>query len=94
MRSARVDANHAEVRDGIRESLVGCTVFDAKGAGDGFPDLVVGWRGRNFLFEVKPKGGKLRGEKQCDFHKNWQGQKAVVYSTADALAKIAESLSD
>jgi len=90
----KVDANHAEVRDGIRDALPGCTIFDAAGAGDGFPDLVVGWRGMNFLLEVKPKGKKLRGVKQCEFHKNWQGQTAVVHSAAEGLAAMLVAMVD
>jgi hypothetical protein len=66
------------------------SVFDASACGEGFPDLVVGWRGRNYLFEVKnpdvrPSDRKLT-EPQQAFHGSWQGQVHVVHSAAEMLA--------
>jgi hypothetical protein len=50
-RAARTDGNHAHIVDGLRK--VGAHVEDTSGVGDGFPDLVVGYRGKWHLIEVK-----------------------------------------
>jgi hypothetical protein len=55
MRAAKTDTIHAEVRGALENC--GAIVFDAARVGRGFPDLVVNWRGRIVLIEVKaPKG--------------------------------------
>ena len=88
----RTDENHAEVVEELRSVLHDGTVFDASGAGRGFPDLVVGWRGKNYLFELKdpakpPSGRKLTAA-QVGMHENWQGQVAVAHSAAEIIAGI------
>jgi hypothetical protein len=74
------------------------SVFDASGAGAGFPDLVVGVWGRNFLFEVKdpnkPPSGRKLTPAQVKFHENWQGQAVVVRSAAEAIKSIARSFKE
>lgn len=58
-------------------------------------DLVVGYRGKNFLLEVKlplgPKGGNSHSrlnDKQKDFFHTWRGQRCVVRNSSDALLAI------
>lgn len=46
-RRARVDDNQAEIVKVLRQ--LGATVRPTHTVGDGFPDLVVGWRGKNYL---------------------------------------------
>ena len=83
----KVDANHAQVRDELREILYDATVHDMSAAKNGFPDLCVGWRRMNWLFEVKPKARRTRlTNAQVKFHKNWQGQVHTVSSAAEAIA--------
>ena len=89
----RTDENHKAVVDALRASLPEATVFDASGAGRGFPDLVVGFKGRNWLFEIKngnqvPSRRRLTAA-QVGMHGNWQGQVAIVHSAADILAVMA-----
>lgn len=89
----RTDDNHRTVVDGFRQAMPDATVFDASGAGRGFPDLVVGWRGKNYLFEIKDpdKSPSARGltDAQKEMHTNWQGQIKVVHSAAEMCAEIA-----
>lgn len=85
---ARGDANQTEIVSGLRR--IGASVAITSQLGDGFTDLVVGWRGLNFLFEVKnpaqpPSKRKLTDDEQ-DFHDSWRGQVHVVESVEDALA--------
>ena len=56
-------------------------------------DLLVGYKGRNYLMEVKAPKGRLRNS-QVDFIADWvkpgtaRGQVAVVRSRAEALAVL------
>lgn len=90
-RAARVDDNHNDIKDALL-SVPGVTVADTAGAGNGFPDMVVGFRGANYLIEVKD-GSKIPSKQkltplQVGFHAIWQGQVAVVTNEAEALAVI------
>lgn len=87
----RVDGNHTEIRDGLRE-IPGFNVADTHDIGRGFPDLVVGGIDQRtqepkiVLMEVKDKNGKLT-EDQINFFEKWQGYSVVaVWSLNDALA--------
>jgi hypothetical protein len=68
------------------------SVADTGDAGDGFPDLVVGYDGRSYLFEVKnparpPSERKLR-PKQVAFRARWRGHYAVVLTLDDCLREM------
>jgi len=89
----RTDDNHSDVVAQLRSAMPECTVFDASGAGRGFPDLVVGWQGRNYFFEIKdpdkPASRRSLTDAQQDFHGKWQGQIAIVHTAAEICAEIA-----
>jgi hypothetical protein len=88
--AARVDANQLATIKEFQRAMPDASVYDASACGEGFPDLVVGWRGRNYLFEVKnPEMSPSRRaltEPQEAFHGSWQGQVHVVHSAAEMLA--------
>lgn len=77
------DRNHAEIVRAL-ESL-GCSVRDTAAVGGGFPDLVVGMMGRNFLVEVKNPdttyGKSGLNEAQTVFAEQWRGHPVSVIST-------------
>lgn len=82
-----MDANQSTIVRELRQA--GCSVAVTSNLGDGFPDLVVGWRGVNYLFEIKdgtlpPSGRKLTKE-ELEFRKTWTGQYYVIESTTNAL---------
>jgi hypothetical protein len=52
--AARKDASHDDIKAALLRA--GADVWDASGVGDGFPDLVVNWRGRVFFIEAKTPG--------------------------------------
>lgn len=81
----QTDSNQKE----IIEALVtaGASVFDASQVGSGFPDLVVGFRGKNYLIEVKSKNGKLNS-KQIKFFEMWRGSVYMVKTAEQALEVI------
>lgn len=90
----RTDSNHRDVVDELRQTMPDASIFDASGTGAGFPDLVVGWRGMNYLFEIKdpekPKSSRSLTDAQDTFHLSWQGQVTVVHTAAEIIATIAK----
>lgn len=86
MRFGRRDATHRDIVQTLKD--VGASVFDAADMGNGFPDLVVGFRGRTFLLEAKTAKGKLKPSQER-FAQGWRGEPfVVVRSPADALRAI------
>lgn len=102
-RAKRRDTNEPEIVEALEGAGATVTRLD----GDGVPDLLVGFRGRSFLIEVKlplgPRGGKSarreseggRGDltkAQVTWWDAWTGEPAVVVrSPAEALAVIGAS---
>lgn len=89
-RRAKVDANQPDIVKALRD--VGASVEPLHMVGKNFPDLVVGFRGRNYLIEVKdgekkPSERRL-SEGQKEFHESWKGQIAKVETIDDALHVI------
>lgn len=90
MRRARVDDNQAEIVAALRG--VGASVELLHRVGGGCPDLLVGYRGRNFLIEVKdgakPPSARTLTPQQQDWHAGWRGCAEVVIDVPAALAAI------
>lgn len=55
--------------------------------GQGCPDLLVGFRGQNYLLEVKTPNGTLNAHQKA-WIMIWYGQVAVVTSAEEALRVI------
>jgi hypothetical protein len=94
VRAARTDSNHTEIIDALRK--VGATVQSLAMVGRGCPDLLVGYRGTNYLLEVKP-GDKPPSRRQLTpdedrWHATWNGAVVVVETTRVALAAIGVRL--
>lgn len=83
--AARVDRNQAEVVQALRK--VGASVQLLHQVGGGCPDIGVGFRGHTYLLEIKAEGGRLT-EDEREWHQQWRGHVAVVYSVGDALRVI------
>ena len=89
-RAAKVDQNQPEIVDALRK--IGATVQPLHGVGAGCPDILVGYRGRNLLVEIKdgskpPSARKLTPD-QVEWHASWRGQVAVADSIDAAIAII------
>jgi hypothetical protein len=91
MRIKKVDRNQPEIVRQLRK-IPGVSVAHTHIVGDGFSDLVVGYKGKNYLCEVKdpakpPSARKLTPDEE-EFHTKWTGQIAVVESVTDVLKLI------
>ena len=89
-RAAKVDANQAEIVDDLRK--LGFTVEPLHFVGRGFPDIIAGKNGKNYLFEIKnPEyDGKLTKDEQ-EWHDMWRGQVDVIQSTEEAINSLVDS---
>lgn len=85
-RKARTDANQLAI---VHRLLLvpGLTLHDLSAVGRGCPDLLVGYRGHNYLLEVKTPVGKLTTV-QRTWHHEWCGQVHVVTTPEQALDAI------
>ena len=82
-RKAKRDANEPEIIAALRR--VGASVQPV--SIPNVPDLLVGFRGRNYLLEIKTaKGKEERG--QSEWALLWEGHRAVVRTVDDALIAI------
>lgn len=87
-RRARVDSNQAEITAALRKA--GASVQPLHSIGKGCPDLLVGFRGRNLLFEVKdgnkPPSAQELTPDGFKWSRMWIGQYHIVRSADEALA--------
>jgi hypothetical protein len=93
-RRAKPDGNQTEIVKALRDA--GASVQLLSMVGDGCPDLLVGFRGRNYLLEVKdgrlpPSARKLTPD-QKDWHEAWRGQARVVTNLFEALEAIGAAV--
>jgi len=82
----RTDANQKEIIKALE--AIGCTVYLI-----GRPvDLLVGYRAKNYLLEVKNKDGlnKLTAF-QKEWMPGWKGQVRIVHSVDDAIGLVTQS---
>jgi len=89
-RAARVDRNQKEIVDALRK--IGCSVACTHTIGQGFPDIVVGAHGQNFLVEIKdgllsPSKKELTPDEE-KFHSLWRGQISIIESVHQALELV------
>lgn len=89
-RAAKVDTNQSKIVAVLRG--VGASVQHLHTVGKGCPDLLVGFRGVNYLLECKngslsPSRRKLTPDQE-QWHRSWRGQVAVVNSVEEAMKAI------
>lgn len=83
----RRDNNHREIVTALRHA--GMTVLDLASVGGGCPDLLVGWRGQQWLVEVKSDGGRLTAAQQ-EFLDTWAGDVIVAHDIEEAITQITK----
>ena len=86
-RRARIDANQPAIVKALREA--GASVLHLHELGHGKPDICVGWRGKNYLFEIKdptkPPNQRALTEDEKAVHLAWSGQIAVIETAEEAI---------
>lgn len=91
MRAGRVDANQPDIVRQLR-ALPGVSVALTTRMGVGFPDIVVGWRSRNYLIEIKDPSKRESDRRltsdQVIFHHEWNGQVDIAETFSDCLRII------
>jgi hypothetical protein len=80
MRARAVDENQQTVVKALR--ALGISVQVLSMVGNGFPDLLVGYQGRNYLVELKdgrkPPSGRKVTPKEKEWANAWQGGPVFV----------------
>lgn len=87
---AKVDTNQSQIVKVLR--AVGASVATTHQVGKGFPDIVVGYKGHNYLLEIKdgdkpPSQRKLTADEQ-EWHDKWRGTVKIVNNETEALTAI------
>ena len=90
MRAKKIDANQNEVVKKLR-SIPNVSVAITSALGNGFPDLVVGYNGVNYLIELKD-GNKTASQRkltpdEVKFQSEWKGNYHVC-NNADEIIQI------
>lgn len=80
MRRAKVDQNQKELVQYARN--LGASVTHLHNVHGGVPDILIGYRGFNYLAEIKNEKGKLN-ELQVKWFNNWGGQARVIRTKED-----------
>ncbi len=86
-RARRVDSNHAEIRDGLRQA--GADVTDLSGIGGGIPDLIVEMFGVRAWVDCKAAGGRETAA-QLALWRKLPGAVFVAHDLDEALFKMRE----
>jgi len=91
-RAARVDANQEAIVKALRD--YGCSVLHLHAIGQGCPDILVGYRGINYLMELKdgqktPSERRLTADEETFFN-TWNGQVAKIESIEEAISYVVE----
>lgn len=91
MRAKKIDRNQPELVEQIRK-IPGATVTHTHELGNGMVDIIVGYRKKNFLLEIKdplkPPSARKLTEDEEKFHRGWTGQIAIVETLDDVLKLI------
>jgi hypothetical protein len=85
---ARKDDNQTIIVSAFRQ--FGASVFETHQIGGGFPDIVVGFRGKNYLIEIKD-GEKCESRRpltpaEIEFHATWHGRVEIIKSVEEVTA--------
>ena len=87
---AKVDANHPEIVKELRKHH-GITVKSVAQI-KGFCDIIVGYKGKNYLYEIKdpskPPSARKLTEKEKTFHNEWKGHIKIALTTEFILKDI------
>jgi len=88
--TAKVDSNHPQIVKELRKCK-GVTVRSVATIKN-FLDIIVGYDGKNYLFEIKdpdkPPSARRLTDGEQKFMNEWTGQADLALTTQDILEKI------
>lgn len=84
----KVDTNQTEIVKELRR--LGMEVEHLHMVGKGCPDIIVGWKGKNVLLEIKKDEKAKLTPDQVLWHHSWKGQVAVVSNVIDAIKVVKD----
>ena len=91
-RDGRIDANQPEIVKAFRK--YGCHVAITSNVGQGFPDIVVSYKGFTALVEIKdgskPPSARKLTTAEAKFKDEFEGWYAIVESTDDVIKLFAK----
>jgi Holliday junction resolvase len=95
-KAAKVDANQDQIVLALR--TMGATVQSLAAVGRGVPDLLVGYKGKTILMEVKdgrktPSQRRLT-EDQLKWHGTWNGGTLAVVDGVEAALRVLGTVND
>jgi hypothetical protein len=86
--AARADRNQPEIVAALRK--IGAVVQPLHTVGAGVPDLLVAFRNRTLVMEIKdptkPKSDRQLTPAQVKWHEMWTGEKHVVETAEQAIS--------
>ena len=90
----RTDANQQDIIDKLR-CIPNLSVVSTHTIGKGFPDIIVGYKGNNYMIEIKD-GAKWKSQQKLTadelvFHMKWKGQICVCNSFEQVFELINQS---
>lgn len=92
MTAKRTDANQGEIVKALRDMKATVQILSA--VGKGCPDILIGYRGHNFLAEIKdgkkPPSARKLTEDEAKFHDEWKGHVCILNSIEDAINLITK----
>lgn len=93
MSAKRIDANQPDIVRALRK--IGASVQSLASVGHGCPDLLVGYRNKNFTFELKdpsqPPSKRRLTPDETEWHQSWKGQIHVIETFEEALKIISQT---
>jgi hypothetical protein len=78
----KVDANQKEIVAALRQ--MGATVWITSDCGHGAPDIICGYSGRSYLFELKSSGGRMTTD-EIEWRDKWRGNYYVITTAEQAI---------
>lgn len=92
MTRARIDRNQSEIVRALRQA--GASVQSLAEIGQGCPDILVGFRQKNWVLEIKdgmaPPSAQKLTEDEKRWHQGWSGEVYLVKSVQEALKVISQ----
>ena len=87
----RTDSNQSSIVAGLRQ--FGASVAVTSDLGKGYPDLTIGYHGKNYLMEIKSADGRLTPDEQ-KFHNEWRGIIYTVRTLEQAIQILCDDCED